>query len=328
MRIYMAPMEGLTGYVFRNAYEKHFGQIDKYFTPFIASTGLNHKELNDILPEHNEGLFVVPQVLCNKAEDFILIAKKLKDFGYEEINFNLGCPSGTVVAKGRGAGFLSKVEELDAFLDTIYKECDQKISIKTRVGLESEEEWERLLEVYNQYPLEELIIHPRVQKDFYKNPIRKETYKYAMEHSKAPLCYNGEIHSRKAYDKFTEEFPEVHTIMLGRGLFKNPFLVEEIRGVGAERIEGSCEQKMVVKSNVWDEKEYAIRRTTLRAFHEDVLQGYKEIMSGDTNTLFKMKEIWTYLSESFPGSEKQIKKLRKVNNLAEYKAIVNEIFRL
>ena len=233
IRVYMAPMEGLTGYIFRNAYAKHFGQIDKYFTPFIASTGLNHKELNDIIPEHNEGLYVVPQILCNKAEDFLVIAKNLNDFGYEEINFNLGCPSGTVVAKGRGAGFLAKVEELDVFLDTVFTECDQKISIKNRVGLETEEEWERLLEVYNRYPLEELIIHPRVQKDFYKNPIRKNTYTYAMEHAKAPLCYNGEIHSKEAYHRFAEEFPEVHTIMLGRGLFKNPFLVEEIRGAVA-----------------------------------------------------------------------------------------------
>ena len=155
--------------------------------------------------------------------------------------------------------------------------------------------------------LEELIIPPRVQKDFYKNPIRKETYKYAMEKAKAPLCYNGEIHSKEAFERFTTEFSQVHTIMLGRGLFINPFLVEEVKAAS---------------------KEVASKRMILRAFHDDVLQGYKEIMSGDTNTLFKMKEIWTYLSESFPGSEKQIKKLRKVNNLAEYKAIVNEIFRL
>lgn len=302
MQFYMAPMEGLTGYIFRNAYHKYFGDADKYFTPFISGAGLSHRELNDVLLEHNEELDVVPQILTNKPEDFIGIAKILKDFGYTTVNLNLGCPSGTVVAKGRGAGFLAHTEALNRFLAEIFEKCPLKISVKTRLGLEDAEEWERLQEIYNRYPLEELIIHPRVQKDLYRNPVKLEVFESAFANSKAPVCYNGDIHSKANYENFAKRFPKVDTIMLGRGVFKNPGLIGEIKG----------------KERVGTDK--------LRAFHDEILDGYVEIMSGDRNTLFKMKEIWSYMGEFFEGSEKQLKKIKKANRVVEYRAAVNELF--
>ena len=301
MQFYMAPMEGLTGYIFRNAYHKYFGDVDKYFTPFISGAGLSHRELNDVLPEHNEGLNVIPQILTNKSEDFIGIAKLLEDFGYTTVNLNLGCPSGTVVAKGRGAGFLAHVEALDSFLAEIFEKCPLKISVKTRLGLEDAKEWEQIQEIYNKYPLEELIIHPRVQKDLYRNPVRLEVFEQALINSKALVCYNGDIHSKTDYENFTEKFPQIDTVMLGRGIFKNPGLVGEISG--KERV----------------------RADKIQAFHDDILVGYEEIMSGDRNTLFKMKEIWSYLSEFFEGSEKYLKKIKKANRVSEYRVAVNEL---
>ncbi len=302
MQFYMAPMEGLTGYIFRNAYHKYFGDADKYFTPFISGAGLSHRELNDVLPEHNEELDVVPQILTNKAEDFIGIAKILEDFGYTTVNLNLGCPSGTVVAKGRGAGFLAHTEALDRFLAEIFEKCPLKISVKTRLGLGDSEEWERLQEIYNKYPIEEIIIHPRVQKDMYRNPVNLDVFEQALVNSKMPVCYNGDIHSKTDYENFAKMFPKVDMIMLGRGVFKNPGLIGEING----------------KERVGTDK--------LKAFHDEILDGYVEIMSGDRNTLFKMKEIWSYLGEFFGGSEKQLKKIKKANRVVEYRAAVNELF--
>jgi len=304
MRFYMAPMEGLTGYIFRNAYHKYFGDADKYFTPFISGAGLSHRELNDVLPEHNVGMDVVPQILTNKAEDFLGIAKKLEDFGYTTVNLNLGCPSGTVVAKGRGAGFLAHPEELDGFLAEIFEKCTIKISVKTRLGLEGYEEWERLQEIYNRYPLEELIIHPRVQKDLYRNPVKRDVFAEAFVNSKAPVCYNGDIHSVEDYRHFAEEFPEVNTVMLGRGILKNPGLIGEIKGRARVDID------------------------TIKAFHDEILDGYVKIMSGDRNTLFKMKEIWGYLGELFEDCEKQLKKIKKANRVVEYQSAVNELIRM
>ena len=302
MQFYMAPMEGFTGYVFRNIYHKHFGDVDKYFTPFISGGGLSHKEINDMDPEHNKGMVVVPQILTNKTEDFFNIAKILEDLGYTTVNLNLGCPSGTVVSKGRGAGFLAHPEELDAFLAEIFEKCPLKISIKTRLGLTDASEWTRLQEIYNKYPMDELIIHPRVRTDMYRNPINLEVFADAFSNSKVPVCYNGDICNTADYERITGMFPEVDRVMIGRGLFKNPGLIGEIKG--GERI----------------------TTEKVRAFHNDILDWYTEIISGDRNTLFKMKEIWSLMGDFFEDSEKQLKKIRKTNRLVEYRAAVNELF--
>lgn len=307
MKFYLAPMESMTGYVFRNAYHKYFHNVDKYFTPFITSTGLSHKELNDILPEHNEGMLVVPQILTNKVEDFLTIAGKLQNFGYETVNLNLGCPSGTVVAKKRGAGQLADTMELDRFLDGIFSKCPVKISVKTRIGMQDETEWDALQEIFNKYPFEEIIVHPRLQQDFYKNPVHYDVFDKAFHSLKAPVCYNGDIHSVEHYNLFVSRFPAVDTIMLGRGIFMNPGLVDEI-----------CAGRK------------GVSKDTLRAFHDEILEGYIKIMSGDKNTLYKMKEIWVYLGTYFENrddidSERVLKKIRKANSIAEYKMLVRSL---
>ena len=201
MRRYAAPMEGITGYVYRNAHHRVFGGVDRYFTPFLSpgkKRGLRSRELNDVLPEHNEGVPVVPQILTNDWEDFLHTAEILREFGYEEVNLNLGCPSGTVAAKKRGAGFLGYPEELDLFLGRIFDGTDMGISVKTRIGVERPEEFERLLAIYRKYPLRELIVHPRVLRDGYGNTPNLPAFLQALEDSPFPVCYNGDLFSREA----------------------------------------------------------------------------------------------------------------------------------
>ena len=172
MKIYLAPLEGITGWIFRSAVHECFGGFDKYFVPFIKPNQMGHfsaREKKDILPDHNLGMYTVPQILTNRAEDFLRTAKKLEEYGYSEVNLNLGCPSRTVVTKGRGSGFLAYPEQLERFLDEIFDKCKIRISVKTRLGMDDPREFEYLLEIYNRYPMEELIIHPRVQREFYKN---------------------------------------------------------------------------------------------------------------------------------------------------------------
>ena len=160
MQFYLAPMEGLTGYVYRSAYHKYFPAADRYFTPFITNKKMSSRERNDILPEHNEGMTVLPQILTNQAEDFLSLTKELKEYGYDTVNLNLGCPSGTVTAKGKGAGFLTHPDELDRFFDEVFAKCEG-ISVKTRLGVHEASEFDKLLEIYNRYPITELTIHPR-----------------------------------------------------------------------------------------------------------------------------------------------------------------------
>lgn len=305
MKYYFAPLEGVTGYIYRNAYDNFFGQIDKYFSPFVSPTsneGFTTRELNDILPAHNEGLPIVPQILTNNAQYFIRTVNDLKDFGYDEINLNLGCPSGTVVAKHKGSGFLSEREELDRFLDEVFSKSNVKISIKTRIGKDSPEEFYELIKIFNKYPLEELIVHPRIQKDFYKNKPNREIFKYALSSSKNPICYNGDIFNVKQYKELITESPNLNCIMIGRGLIANPGLIGEI------------------------ENNKIADKTSLKAFHNAVYTGYKGILSGDKNVLFKMKEFWFYMIHMFSESDKYAKKIRKANRANEYEVIVSTMF--
>lgn len=308
MQLYMAPLEGITGYIYRNAYYKCYGDIDRYFAPFIMSRRLNQKEIRDILPENNRGMELVPQILANRAEDFLAIAKAIQSYGYQLVNLNLGCPSPTVTSRNRGAGFLELTRELDRFLEEIFTACPAKISIKTRIGMEDEEEWQQLLEIYEKYPLEELIVHPRLKTDQYKpGTIHREAFEMAAEKSCHSLCYNGDITSVSDYDELLQQFPETDKIMLGRGILRKPWLPSEIK---------NGEKK--------DPQQY---KEKLKEFHEELLNGYVDYMSGDKNTLYKMKELWAYLGTSFTNSEKYLKKIRKAQRVSEYKIWADNLFR-
>jgi len=304
MKIYFAPMEGITGYIFRNAHRKYFGGIDKYFTPFLAPNQTHcfmPREKRDILPEHNEGIPVIPQILTNQAEHFIKTAKVLKEFGYEEVNLNLGCPSGTVTAKKRGAGFLSEPDALDTFLYRIFAETDTKLSVKTRIGISEPEEFETLLEIYNAYPMEELIIHARLQKDFYKGVPHMDWFDYAVQYSKPKLCYNGNLFSAADYEKWKAAYPEIPSVMLGRGAVADPSLPLQL-----------CGGKRMTKD-------------VFLAFHQEICDGYLTWQCGDRNVLFKMKELWFYFGLLFPDGKKLLKKIKKAQNLKDYFAYVEQL---
>lgn len=305
MKFYLAPMEGITVHIYRNSYEKYFHNIDKYFTPFIVpnqSVSLKTKELKDLLPQNNKGLNIVPQILTNNAEGFILTANKLKQLGYEEINLNLGCPAGTVVSKKRGSGFLAYPEELDKFLDEIYKIDNMKISIKTRLGKERADEFYKLIEIYNKYPLEELIIHPRTREDFYGNTPNLEVFKDALKLSKHSICYNGDIFTLNSYNKIINEFPEVNKVMLGRGILANPGLIGEI------------------KNNEFANKEI------IKMFHDEIFENYTILLNEDKNAMYRMKELWGYMSHIFTNNKKYYKKIKKAQKAIDYKNAVNSLF--
>lgn len=329
MRYYLAPMEGITGYVYRNAYHAHFRPMDKYFTPFIApkhNSGFTSRERNDILPENNQRVNLVPQILTNRSDDFLRVAEELKDYGYREINLNLGCPSGTVVSKGKGAGFLARREELDRFLEEISRgmeQLDMKLSVKTRLGKEKPEEFGELLSIYNKYPIAELIIHPRVQMDYYNNTPRMEQFDIGIKESCSDVCYNGDLFDNEALKRLTERYPQLKTVMLGRGVLADPFLTEKTE---AEQIKEEKQDNAdgAEKSGFREDKE--IRRR-LAAFHRDILEGYCRAMSGDRNVLVKMKELWVYMIRMFEDGEAYMKKIRKAQRLSEYEAAAGGIIR-
>lgn len=300
MQFELAPMEGVTTWIYRTAYHRHFAPAVRYFTPFIApnmNKGLNTRERNDVLPEHNEGQALIPQILTNRADYFLTTCRDLAELGYDEVNLNLGCPSGTVVSKGKGSGFLANPEELERFLDEIFEACPLKISIKTRVGRTDEAEWPRLLELYRRYPCTELIIHPRIQKDFYRGTPRMETFELALEHTPWPVVYNGDLFTRSDLETFQTKYPQLDTVMLGRGILCNPWLM------------GGTPDKAV-----------------LAQFHAELFEGYRSVLFGDGPVLCKMKGVWTYMIQLFTNYSPYQKIIRKTRHLSEYQSTVQSLF--
>lgn len=305
MRYYMAPLEGITGYIMRSTYHQYFEPADKYFIPFISPTytrKFGSKEVNDILPEHNQGMYAIPQIMTNKAEDFLWAAEWLGEYGYDEVNLNLGCPSKTVVTKHKGSGFLTQIEELDRFFDEVFSKTTVKVSVKTRLGRFEPEEFEELLEIYNRYPIHEVIVHPRVQQEFYKGTPHKEMFAHAYEESVNPLCYNGDIFTKADEERLVEVFPKLEQIMLGRGILRNPALIG------------------VLRTGKLPEKE------CIRAYHDELYARYKEVLFGEKTVLYKMKEFWFYLEHSFEDNKKYVKQIKKAERLSAYEDAVDRLF--
>lgn len=307
MKYYYAPLEGITDDIFRRTHHKYFPGVDRYYTPFLSPTqtggGLSPRDMREVMPENNPGINLVPQVLTNNAGLFLQAAETLRTLGYEEVNLNLGCPSGTVCAKGKGAGFLGRMEQLEQFLDEIFSGCAIKISIKTRLGKTEPEEFEKLLALYNRYPIAELTVHPRVQQDFYRKPVRMEYWDMACKDSRAPLCLSGGVAVQGDIDRLFSDRPLPSAVMLGRGLVANPALVMQMQGTAT------------------------LTKEALEAFHEELFQLTAQRLGSPRNTMFRMKEIWSFLSLSFDNRDKYQKMIRKATTLTEYQGAVARIFR-
>lgn len=306
MRYDFAPLEGVTTYLFRNTHHRLFGGADRYFTPFFSPVSehlFTAKDLRDLTPEHNAGLSVVPQVMTRRAGDFLWAAGELAEMGYAEVNLNLGCPSGTVVAKGKGSGFLAHLEELDRFLEEVFSRTPLPVSIKTRLGVLDAAEFSRILELYGKYPLKELIIHPRVQKEFYKGPLHRDVFDAAMEVFPHPLCYNGDLVTCADVADFAGTHPAIHAVMLGRGAVADPALFRKLRGGPPAT------------------------REELQSFTEALYTGYRTVYQQDRLAAQRMKEIWFYLIHLFADGEKLGREMRKVSHPRQYERLEAEIFR-
>lgn len=306
MQIYFAPMEGVTSAPYRQAHHRHFPGVDRYYAPFISPTihhVLTPREQRDILPQYNEGVPVIPQLLTKCADDFLWAANNLAAMGYQEVNLNLGCPSGTVASKGKGSGFLAHLEELARFLDEIYEKSPIAVSVKTRLGVHDPDEFGPILALYNCYPIPELTIHPRVQKQMYRGEVWMGHFAKAVSESKNPVCYNGDLNTAADIESFSKQFPEIRSVMLGRGFVGDPALAQKAQtGKGTDR-------------------------ATLEAFHNDLFEGFAEWMNSRRNAMLRMKEIWFYHINLFDDHEKHIKRLRKANDVDEFLAAAAAIFR-
>ena len=301
-----APLDGITKVVFRKVWAAHFGGADRYFIPFFSPTPhhiLTDRDRREIDPANNGGLPSVPQVMTCRAEDFLWAAEVVGDMGYTEVNLNLGCPSGTVTAKGKGAGFLAKPEELERFFDEVFAKVQMPVSVKTRLGVSAPEEFDRLLEIYNQYPIACLTIHARVQKEKYRGPVHLDAFAQALAESRNPVCYNGDLRTAAEVEALSQRFPSVEAVMIGRGAVADPALLRKLRGGPAATKE------------------------ELQAFTQDLYRAYQAFYGQVGTAAQRMREVWFYLIHLFENADRLNKKLRRFKNPGEYESVEAAIFR-
>ena len=302
--VYFAPMEGVTDAIYRRVHHAHFGGVEKYFIPFISPTQnlvLTPRELRNVSPEANTRLRAVPQVLTKNAAHFLWAAQQLADMGYEEVNLNAGCPSGTVTAKGKGAGLLLSASDLDRFLDGVFSGAQLRVSVKTRIGFSSPAEFDALLDVYARYPIHELIIHPRTREEYYAGTAHRDVYAAAQARTSLCLVYNGDLFTAEACRDIERAYPQTAALMLGRGMLANPALAETYAG-GAP-----------------------LTREALRAFHDDLLRAY-EAAYPPRVVLGRMREVAKNIACCFEEAQKPLKAVHKAGSMAAYADAVSRLF--
>lgn len=310
MKIYLAPIMGITDVIYRQTFAKYFDGVDCAIAPFVCSVEsrkLKPNYLKDLFPDRNSGMTVIPQVLSKNADDFLFIAEKIGELGYNEINWNLGCPVPMVAKKKRGSGLLPYPDQIDSILEKVCAKWPHKLSVKTRLGRNSPEELPVLIEIFDRYPLKELIIHPRLGVQMYKGHVDLGGFENCLAKTRHQVVYNGDIVDVDFLFELQKKYSSVNDWMIGRGLLTNPFLAQKCRGNGTQFNSGSY-------------------RKILLQFHNDLFNQYEDILFGPAHLLGRMKAIWNYLGQIFEDSHQIIKKILKCTQIEQYSNYIANIF--
>ncbi len=307
IKISLAPLQGLTDYIFRNTFNKYFTGIDLSYSPFLRTEKgeIKKSKLKDVLPENNKGLKLIPQVLTNNSKDFLYIVRILNDMGYDEINWNLGCPFPMVVKQDMGSGMLQYPERIKQILNEIFPIINCKLSIKMRNGYDNDKSILEILPILNDYKLTEIIIHPRTGNQMYKGSVNLDIFKQCLKISSHNISYNGDINNIENFQHFHNILPEINSIMIGRGILANPFLASQIK-----ELEQPDNKKEIISK-----------------FHDSLFEQYCSALSGDSHIINKMIPLWEYLSTSFTNSKKVFKTIKKSNKLNKYELTIRDIIR-
>ena len=308
IRLILAPLRGFTDYIYRNTFTRHFDGFDAALAPFIPTVradGVKPSHLKDVLPENNLAMPITPQLIGNNPDDFIPLAQSLFDLGYESVNWNLGCPFPMVAKKLRGSGLLPYPKRIEAFLEKTISSIPNRLSIKARLGRKQADEIIKLMQIFNQYPLDEIIIHPRTGVQMYHGEPDLDTFEKCLKMSKHRIIYNGDIYNWAGFTVISKRFKSVNLWMIGRGAISNPFLPAIIKSG---------------KDN-WSNK---VER--FRLFYEDLFEQYQQAFSGPGHLLDRMKGFWTYFSKSFKNGNKIKKKIQRSHKLQRYQEIVERFF--
>jgi tRNA-dihydrouridine synthase B len=307
-RLYMGPLKGFTDYIYRNTFARHFKGFDLAIAPFVVSINgkkVNHRYIDDLLPEHNRQMPVIPQILSRSAKGFILLANYFYDLGYETVNWNLGCPYPMNAKKNRAAWLLPHTDLIQSFLEEVVPSLNGKISIKARLGLNESQDFQRLIPVLNQFPIEEIILHPRTGIQRYDGKPDLQAFQECLARTEHSMVYNGDIRSLADFQKLSKKFPQVSRWMIGRWLLVDPFLpmaMKKGEDVGKDKSE------------------------KMKMFHDDLFEQYRNTLSGSKHLLDRMKGLWRFFQLSFQDGSHGVEKIRQTLHPDQYQKAVDYFF--
>jgi tRNA-dihydrouridine synthase len=262
----------------------------------------------DILLKNNTEVNVIPQIMTNDADEFLFVAKYVQELGYNELNWNLGCPYPMVTKRGMGSGLICQPEKINDILNKVHAESDITVSMKMRMGYENSEEILDVFPILENYPIKNIAIHARIGKQLYKGGVDLDAFERCLTHTNHKVYYNGDITSVAKFKEMTDRFPSIDHWMIGRGLIADPFL------------------PMMIKNNT---SEYPDAKLDIfKKFHDTLYDEYSAALSGPKHLIMKMYSFWDYFSTTFSNPHKTLKKIKKAKNEKSYKFAVNEILEL
>lgn len=305
MQIHFAPLQGYTDFEYRNIHARHCGGVDTYYTPFIRweKGGIREKDIKDILQENNEGVHLIPQIICATTDEFNRLADAIQEKGYTEIDVNMGCPAPMQTKLMRGSGILPHPDLVQALAREMARRPEVGFSAKMRLGLESPEEWKELAEILNSSCLKHITIHPRIGKQMYKGEVDMIQFKDFIQAIHLPIIYNGDIKSLRQACELSTDFPSLHGMMIGRGLLARPTLAQEyIKG---------------------EEMPSSERRDKIMAMHEDMLEYCTRKYKVDSQILLHIHAFWEYQESEM--ERKTWKKIMKAGSMKNYLEAIRKI---
>ena len=309
-KLISSPLQSFTEFRFRNALDNHFGGIDTYYAPYIRLNGKMEIKANyerDLLPENNIVQELVPQVMTNDPDEFLFVVKYVQSLGYNELNWNLGCPYPMVTKRCMGSGLINDPQRIDEVLKKAHEESDIVVSMKMRMGYENPTEILDTFPILDKYPIKNIGIHARIGKQLYKGGVDLESFQNCLDKTKHTIYYNGDICSVADFRRMQDLFPSIENWMIGRGLIADPFLAQMIKA-----------DTEVFPDNRWK---------LFRKFQYELFDGYTGALSGKSHVLTKMTSFWEYFSVSFSDSHKVFKKIKKAKSIEAYHEAVEEIFK-
>lgn len=294
MKIWLAPLHGITNYMFRNSLYRHFGGIDYCVTPFLPvqeMAKLNVKNWKDIWPKNNTAVPAIPQLMGNKPSHFVDTMRAVHDeYGYEAFNWNIGCPVAQVVRRRRGCGIMPDPDTVEEVVRTVTSQTPYRFSVKMRLGLKDPAEGLRILERLDDYPLDFIVIHPRLGEQMYDGVPDLEQMDIFYRHTRHRIIYSGDLFSAQDYERLQNRYPGIEDWMLGRGLLQNPFLAEQLKGEDT----GNRRQRFSKYYQKWT---------------QEMLDAVKE-----KSTLAKLKELWHYYACLFQLPSDALQQLLRIND--------------